>query len=745
MDEIKDIIQRIIKGCGVAGLEVSEILAAFVARTVVESDTSTFALDKKKNPKEVDSIVVQSIEKLLGRDDPALEMIKMQVDYDSTYLHEEEDAQKKLRVRNKMITGHKMAIVEVEMSDPNDFEALTTLYRKMFRFLLEFAPNSKTDKVVEREIAAALESVFPRVGLKTFIQLSYEEKATQLMELSRIILGIRLFNREEGRGGAGLDTMDKDSNLLANVLSQDIAMEVEFFTDACAKYQKAIIKAHNQKRKRLYEQELEEDQHRQEAKERKDNDISEAEYRRNSTPGPFSGAKQDEVKEAVLKVHDPNEVSDFVVERWSKELANRRQYLGFLKTLQEEINLSKGKIQQICDKIQLELVNVRALVSNKNSVPKEVVYPRFDSIGTVWLQLYEEVVSMIARSNTFQTLCKYRLSFNPTLTENFYMDGSIKEISLLDSMGEGAGEMGHGNFYPIGNITGSAEAKGDAPLHTIGDDPEEDIVPDVTYSSGATLLSVMTTPDFMLLPLEFQGYCPWTLVEARGLLLPGKPALGIIRHQNLYYVFDHVIGIKAFIRNPDYYLKDIRNRALQNPEYIHLLRLQRWFPSASIAKLLQYHDLEMQNKGQPLTRDAATDTPTHIIETYIDVNYHWNEWELRRRALKVVNLKGCKTTSQQTDESHFKRDSDTQVYENRTNGTQTKRETGTNPPIVTTYISGLRGKVNPPQASEEKYSPHYQLEVNRRKKEAKDFKEEFSSSKALVHPKVGVVTLKLDL
>ena len=52
---------------------------------------------------------------------------------------------------------------------------------------------------------------------------------------------------------------------------------------------------------------------------------------------------------------------------------------------------------------------------------------------------------------------------------------------------------------------------------------KEEIVPDVTYSSGATLLSVMTTPDFMLLPLEFQGYCPWTLVEARGLLLPGKP------------------------------------------------------------------------------------------------------------------------------------------------------------------------------------------------------------------------------
>ena len=68
---------------------------------------------------------------------------------------------------------------------------------------------------------------------------------------------------------------------------------MEFFTDACAKYQKAVIKAHNQKRKRLHEQELEEDQRRQEAKERKDNDISEAEYKRHNTPGPSSGAKHD--------------------------------------------------------------------------------------------------------------------------------------------------------------------------------------------------------------------------------------------------------------------------------------------------------------------------------------------------------------------------------------------------------------------------------------------------------------------
>ena len=128
----------------------------------------------------------------------------MQVDYDFTYLQEENEAHNKAKARARMIANHKTAITDVTMSDANDYEALTILYRKIFRFLVEFAPNSRVaDREVEREIAAALESVFPRVGLKAFILLTRDEKTAQLMELARIIMGIRLFNRDEGRGGAG--------------------------------------------------------------------------------------------------------------------------------------------------------------------------------------------------------------------------------------------------------------------------------------------------------------------------------------------------------------------------------------------------------------------------------------------------------------------------------------------------------------------------------------------------------------
>lgn len=655
----------------------------------------------------------------------------MQVDFDSAYLVEENEAQRKLKTRTKLINSYKQNILDVVMDDAGDYEALTTLYRKIFKFLLEFAPNTRNvDKVVETEVAAALESVFPRVGLKTFIQLNDEDKVIQLMELARIILGIRLYNREEGRGGAGIQDMDQDSVLLANVLLQDIEREIEFFDDACAKYQQAIIRAHVYRRKKKFLEKKEE-------KARKEREDEEGLAEPVEAPVAHShGIKTGQ----LFLISQMDDINDDVVARWSQELANRRQYLGFLRTLQDEARFLHQKISALTEKLALELVTVKSLVSNKSSVPKEMVYPRFDVLGAIWLQLYDEVVVMIARSNTFQVLCKYRLSFSPTLSDEIVAEGEENALPWTLEPAAPAPQRSHSRA-PRRKVAPIAESKGfdglDPDFRAEGKDEEDDLMDDEMPRDddfpdyGAQLLSVEDTPDFMLLPLEFQGFCPWTIVEAKGLLIPGKPALGIVRYENLYYVFDHAAGQQAFMRNPEKYLRGIRERALRSPEYIHLLRLQRWFPTASIARLLQKHDMDTNNQtGQPFTKDAATETPTHFIDTYIDLNYHWNEWELRRRALKIVNLKNCKTSAQQTDASAFRRDNDTQVYITKTSETQTKREKGTNPPQVTTYVQGLRGQV----VAEEK----------REAKEQEKGEKEFRARK-VVYPKVSVVKLTLDL
>lgn len=137
--------------------------------------------------------------------------------------------------------------------------------------------------------------------------------------------------------------------------------------------------------------------------------------------------------------------------------------------------------------------------------------------GQLWISLYDEVLTMIARSNTFQSLCKFRLSFNPTLTEGYYSDPNEFELKEAFAEKEGGGRslqetawedrLQEGDdFFMAGSAIAAAS---DGPPQHLSSKPQE------TSVSGARLLYPDNTPDFMLLPLELQGYCPWTIVEAR--------------------------------------------------------------------------------------------------------------------------------------------------------------------------------------------------------------------------------------
>jgi plasmid maintenance system antidote protein VapI len=680
------------------------------------------------------------------------------------------------------------------MHDANDFEALTTLYRKIFRFLLDFVPSDSkqqqsSDRNIEREVAAALESVFPRIGLKAFVQLSYDDKTAQLMELGRIVFGIRLFNRYQSRGGAGIDPIEETSSQLGDDVIKEITREIELLNHLCNKYQEVIVKAHLQKRRNQIKRREYAERRIDDYKEGRDGEREEEEeeYDANGQPILLHTGEQDKERKrdykdekkgysrgsnTSLPMNDEDEdeeVGDWLVSRWSFELANRRQYLAFLRSLSEEITISHKKITELIENMSTEQAALAELVGNKASVSKEQVYPKFDNLASIWLTLWEESKLLSARHHTYVSLKKFKSSYVTALTERMYSTlGRIielkgEELSLAatqygeyDYSGPGApGGAGGGSRRSLydadskeessgsgGGAKGSKkrtddddeedgqeEGDGDAKSHPGADSKaleksssiellhkpfkpskktsvsiQKEIILETTTPSGATLLSVHDTPDFMQLPLELQGFCPWTIVQANGLLVPGKPSLGVIRYENLFYVCEHKIAIKAFMTDPDDFIKKIISITQKCPEYIHLLRLQTYFPSASIARLIDHPEFDTQQHNnhqhtsttshtKPLTKDASTETPIHYQESYINPNYHWNEWELRRRILKVANLKNCQTTSQQTDLSHFHRESETQIYLPKTKETQTRKDQGTNPAIKTTYIAGLRGKL----------------------------------------------------
>ena len=52
---------------------------------------------------------------------------------------------------------------------------------------------------------AALQSIFPQSELGTFLALQKRDKERQLQELAMMVTGIRLFNKDSGKGGEGID------------------------------------------------------------------------------------------------------------------------------------------------------------------------------------------------------------------------------------------------------------------------------------------------------------------------------------------------------------------------------------------------------------------------------------------------------------------------------------------------------------------------------------------------------------
>lgn len=202
------------------------------------------------------------------------------------------------------------------------------------------------------------------------------------------------------------------------------------------------------------------------------------------------------------------------------------------------------------------------------------------------------------------------------------------------------------------------------------------------------------TPGFMDTHLEHQGYCAWTLVTRAGLLLPGDPALGVIRYKGKSYSLCSVEAMQAFCADPIKYVEGVDACARKMPQLVHLLGLQNSIPHTDISELLTMGEIFGDGRNATSGRcEVECQTPDGYINTDpADPNYEWNEWELRRKAIQMANLTSKKTHSAQTNLSHFRRDNDTQVYLPREAGTMTGVEKGTNVARTERYVKGLRGQ-----------------------------------------------------
>lgn len=628
---VQTISKELMLACRQLGHVISEALAALVASTIVNASTGSFYVERTIDENDARTVVEESAKRILSKE-LCVHTMRLQASYESAFAETERDSQRQKANAKSAEDRVVHWISAFTAKFDQDFDTLTGLYKKIYQFLLLrcTGPTCQVqlskDAAVEKEVAAALESVFPRVGLRSFVALTGAEKAAQLQELAGIVLGIRLFNQHQRKGGAGLPTVDKAvENLKATELYGDVQKEVDELNDLCKNYQDAIIVA--------------------------------------------TRAPQRDVG-SWTKL--PSEAE---IDRARSDLLYHRQYLCYLLNLQEDLAGSIDRLRRDQKALNEELVDLDGLIGGRVSVPKEQVYPRFDAVARGYRTAFMEVQALEARAKLHASLRELRKTHFPKLPEvsqeMLITLGSEREV--LAALEED--DEDHADVTSIpGPVPGQQAELSGVPIR----------------------LTVENSRDFLQVPLDFQGFCIHTLVTQNRLLVPGNPALGVIKYAGRHCVFATERGCVEFCAEPERFFGTVRDVCYSHPELIHLLRVHEDFPRSSLHVIVQM----TAGSAAVMQADVGTDTPLHFEESNIDKKYEWNEWKLRREALHMADIRKKTTSATQTALSHLRRENDTQVYLPRDVATNTAVDRGTNPPRWRKYNVGLRGEPQPMKVSE---------------------------------------------
>ncbi|XP_067841008.1 cilia- and flagella-associated protein 206 [Heptranchias perlo] len=591
---IKNIIREIAQECADRGHSISETLVAFMVKAVVLDPRYEFNVDRTLTKTDVHKLITTCVDRLLETERPSLDTIKMQVYFDMNYTSRAE-----FLAEHRCVLESRLAPVCREITDSRarTRDELEYLYRKVVSYiLLHSGLGSPTDISVVREATAALQSVFPQTELGTFLVLTKKDKERQMNELSMIVTGIRLFNKNCKKGGEGIDDLPAILNETVPATKQNVESELQA-TQQLIYHYTAIIERLEKSREQCYEED----------------------------------GLHDKLKEALFNV---------------------RQHEVFLRIIVAEIVTCAKQVEMLQHQLSKRMEDLNSVVKSKAAVPTAQVYPHFIALSNLWTCFQDEMVLLSVFSNLVTNLVPYLGTHSRLFPDGVI--GPLLEGVAVKTDTERLIEVSADRINPS-NFKN-----------------REWIFPESTLT-------------YRQLIVQYRGFCAYTFAARHGLLLRGNPDIGILKHQEKYYSFSSKEAASAFAQKPDYYIAMAAEEAKQSPELIQLLELHQQFssvtPYAQAEKCLQ----------SIVKRDNSTQTDTHILEPNIVQSYEWNEWELRRKAMKLANLRQKVTRYMQTNLSHMRRDNASQVYLPKNKAVQTKRENSSNVPRPQVFYAGLRG------------------------------------------------------
>uniref|UniRef100_A0A3P8WHD4 Cilia- and flagella-associated protein 206 n=1 Tax=Cynoglossus semilaevis TaxID=244447 RepID=A0A3P8WHD4_CYNSE len=324
-----------------------------------------------------------------------------------------------------------------------------------------------------------------------------------------------------------------------------------------------------------------------------------------------------------------------------KALYNVRQQEAFLRLLLAETRVCTKHVELLQRALLSQIKLMKETVASKTAVPTTKVFPLFKALSKVWSELQDEAELLNILGDIALNLQPFLSSQAGSTPQGFLGLCLPAEMESLDWL-----------------------------------QPE--------------------TAGFSEMLLQYNGFCGSTFVSKDGLLLPGNPHIGLLKHREKLYAFSSREAALTFASCPDKFISEVLERAKLSPELLQLLRLQQHVSGTFFFVLLPVLLQLLLGESalvKPVTKcEGGTQTDLHPVESNIVTSYEWNEWELRRKALKLADLRSKVTHSTQTHLSHMRRENASQTWPLKEASCQSKRDGGSSVPKPQTYLTGLRGQ-----------------------------------------------------
>lgn len=500
-------------------------------------DPRAFPLDAPLGDDAASTLVTRAARLAERRTDNVIgDTLRMQATFESRFHSEREKFHGKLRARQRRLREMREEVCATPARLASDYDAMSTLYKTIFQYVALHADtgtadgpsaSSKPSADAAREIASALESVFPRAGLRLFLSHGKEDREDMLKHVTLVVAGIRLYNWDAGKSATELLNVPGAAAASAQQLATDAGDAAAQAQGLCDQYVRVL-----------------------------------------AAPRALA-----QVAEAERK--DPESLR----KAWTRELANRKQLAVYAGQLHDQADESLRQAQDYTEELRGALAELRGEVGDRTAVRKEEVFPKFLALGRLWSDAAGLWHSCCLRSRCWESLAPFATSGVTTLRLD-----TVRKVRMAS---EGTGEAAR---VPVGGASHGGAASGrevqEGKGAEGGSGEDEDrgkgagLGGHGAGSSGGTgaaharVISLESDAEAQSIVTELEGFCPVSLVEHEGLLVAGVTSLGVAEYQGKHYACSTDAALETFVADPESYIHRAGTIASGMPELLLLLGVE---------------------------------------------------------------------------------------------------------------------------------------------------------------------------